>query len=110
MKKGHKKPLKILVVEDDPEILNSLNIALASIGFDIDVLQTGKPIFQNQFVVPDLIIVDKRLPDIDGLEICKYLKSRLITNRSRLSSFHRVLLSAVRQWSPAPRVALKNPL
>lgn len=76
MKKGHKKPLKILVVEDDPDILNELNIALASIGFDVDVLQSGKPILQNQFVVPDLIILDKRLPDIDGLEICKYLKSR----------------------------------
>ena len=76
MKKGHQKPLKILVVEEDPEILNSLNIALASVGFDVDILQTAKPILQNQFVVPDLIIVDKRLPDIDGLEICKYLKSR----------------------------------
>lgn len=76
MKKGHNKPLKILVVEDDPEILNALNIALASIGFDVDVLQSGKPILQNQFVVPDLIILDKRLPDIDGLEICRYLKSR----------------------------------
>ena len=76
MKKAHKKPLKILVVEDDPDILNALIIALASIGFDVDVLQSGKPILQNQFVVPDLIILDKRLPDIDGLEICKYLKSR----------------------------------
>lgn len=76
MKREHKKPLKILVVEDDPEILNGLNIALASIGFDVDVLQSGMPILQNQFVVPDLIILDKLLPDIDGLELCKYLKSR----------------------------------
>ena len=74
MKKEHRKPLKILVVEDDPEILNGLNIALASIGFDVDVLQSGKPILQNQFVVPDLIIIDKRLPDIDGLEATRRLK------------------------------------
>ena len=78
MRSSNKKPLKILVVEDDPDILNALNIALGSVGFDVDVLLTGKPIIQNQFVVPDLFILDKRLPDVDGLEICRYLKSKPI--------------------------------
>jgi len=73
---ARKKPLKILVVEDDPDILNALNIALGSVGFDVDVMLTGTPILQNQFVVPDLFILDKRLPDVDGLEICRYLKSK----------------------------------
>jgi DNA-binding response OmpR family regulator len=76
MRKSNNKPLKILVVEDDPDILNALNIALGSVGFDVDVLLTGKAILQNQFVVPDLFILDKRLPDVDGLEICRYLKSK----------------------------------
>ena len=76
MGRARQKPLKILVVEDDPDILNALNIALGAVGFDVDVLLTGKSILQNQFVVPDLFILDKRLPDVDGLEICRFLKSK----------------------------------
>lgn len=73
---ARKRPLKILVVEDDPDILNALNIALGSVGFDVDVLLNGKCILENRFTVPDVVILDKRLPDVDGLEICRYLKSR----------------------------------
>lgn len=76
MVRTRKQPQKILVVEDDPDILNALNIALSSVGFDVDVLLSGKSILQNRFVVPDLFILDKQLPDIDGLEICRYLKSQ----------------------------------
>lgn len=71
-----KRPLKILVVEDDPDILNALNIALGSVGFDVDVLLNGKCILENRFTVPDIVILDRRLPDVDGLEICEYLKSK----------------------------------
>lgn len=76
MKKVKTKPIKILVIEDNPDILNALNIILGSEGFDVDVLMSGKLVLQNQFVVPDLFIMDKRLPDIDGLDICRYLKSK----------------------------------
>jgi len=72
------KPFRILVIEDDPDILNALNIALGSVGFDVDVLLNGKSVLQNQFVVPDIFILDKRLPDVDGLEICRFLKSKPI--------------------------------
>ena len=76
MRRLKHKPHKILVIEDDPDILNVLNIALASIGFDVDVMLRGKSIFLNQFSVPDLFILDKQLPDVDGLEVCRYLKSK----------------------------------
>lgn len=70
------KPHKILVIEDDPDILNALNIALASLGFDVDVMLRGQSIFLNQFDIPDLFILDKQLPDVDGLDLCRYLKSK----------------------------------
>lgn len=76
MRRLKNKPHKILVIEDDPDILNALNIALASVGFDVDVMLRGKSIFLNQFSVPDLFILDKQLPDVDGLEVCRYLKSK----------------------------------
>jgi len=75
MGQAKKQPVRILVVEGDPDILNALNIVLGSVGFDVDVLLSGSRILKNQFVSPDLFIIDKRLPDIDGLEICRYLKS-----------------------------------
>ena len=75
MKREKRSPLKILVIEDDPDILNDLNIALASVGFDVDVLQAGRSILQNRFVRPDLFIIDTQLPDVNGLEICRFLKN-----------------------------------
>ncbi len=75
MKREKRSPLKILVIEDDPDILNDLNIALASVGFDVDVLQAGNSILQNRFVRPDLFIIDTQLPDVNGLEICRFLKN-----------------------------------
>lgn len=71
-----KTPVKLLVVEDDPDILNALNIFLGTMGFDVDVMLNGKEIMRNQFVAPDLFIIDKRLPEVDGIEICRYVRSR----------------------------------
>ena len=76
MNGGGKIPLRILIVEDDPDILNALNVALGSMGFDVDVLLTGQGILSNRFIVPDLFILDNRLPDVNGLEICRFLKSK----------------------------------
>lgn len=65
-----------MVVEDDPDILNTLNIILGSAGFGVDVLLNGKVILKNQFVLPDLFLIDKQLPDVDGLEICRFLQKK----------------------------------
>ena len=70
-------PLRILVVEEDPDILNALNVALGSMGFDVDVLLKGHSILHNRFRVPDLFILDYRPPDVNGLDICRFLKSKI---------------------------------
>lgn len=76
MRARKNNPVRILVIEDDADILNALNIVLSSVGFDVDVLLQGASIMKNDFVLPDLFIIDKKLPNVDGLEICRYLKSR----------------------------------
>ena len=76
MMQGKTRPLKILIIEDDPDILNALNILFGSEGFDVDVLLKGECILKNQFVRPDLFILDYRLPDTDGLAICRHLRSK----------------------------------
>jgi DNA-binding response OmpR family regulator len=76
MGKVQNKPSKILIIEDDPETLSALNIVLGSVGFDVDVLLKGDNILRNQFVIPDVFLIDKWLPNVDGLDICRYLKSK----------------------------------
>ena len=76
MEKVPNTPSRILIIEDDPEILSALNIVLGSVGFDVDVLLKGDSILRNQFVTPDVFLIDKWLPDVDGLDICRYLKSK----------------------------------
>lgn len=76
MRKVPTTPPRILIIEDDPETLSALNIVLGSVGFDVDVLLKGDSILRNQFVTPDVFLIDKWAPEVDALDICRYLKSK----------------------------------
>jgi DNA-binding response OmpR family regulator len=76
MRKVPTTPSRILIIEDDPETLSALNIVLGSVGFDVDVLLKGDSILRNQFVTPDVFLIDKWVPEVDALDICRYLKSK----------------------------------
>jgi len=67
---------KILIVDDEPDIVELVKINLEKNGFDVISSYTGREIFNlfKKFGI-DLVILDLMLPDIDGLEICKILKS-----------------------------------
>lgn len=68
---------KILIIEDDEDILNLLSYHLESNQFTVKKAQTGREgleIAWNEH--PDIIILDIMLPDMDGFEICKRLKRR----------------------------------
>ena len=67
---------KILIVDDEPDIVELVKINLEKNGFDVISSYTGREIFDlfKKFSI-DLVILDLMLPDIDGLEICKILKS-----------------------------------
>jgi len=67
---------KILIVDDEPDIVELVKINLEKNGFDVISSYTGREIFDlfKKFNI-DLVILDLMLPDIDGLEICKILKS-----------------------------------
>ncbi len=67
---------KILIVDDEPDIVELVKINLEKNGFDVISSYTGREIFNlfKKFSI-DLVILDLMLPDIDGLEICKILKS-----------------------------------
>lgn len=70
------KDSKILIVDDEIEILNLLKIALKKEGFEnIYEAQTGKDAIEKfEQNSPDLAILDVMLPDMEGYDICKHIR------------------------------------
>jgi CheY-like chemotaxis protein len=66
---------KILVVEDDKDIQQVFKIVLKSLGYSVICLEDGASVLQITGDWPDAIILDKQLPGISGIEVCKTLKS-----------------------------------
>lgn len=66
---------KILVVDDDPYILMSLEFLMRKNGFDVMIARNGTETLellkQHQ---PDVVLLDIMMPDVDGYAICKHIK------------------------------------
>ena len=66
---------RILVVEDDPNILLGLKEVLGSEGYEVLVCERGnKAVEEIQKQKPDLVLLDVMLPGLSGFEICKTLR------------------------------------
>jgi two-component system phosphate regulon response regulator PhoB len=68
---------RILVVDDEPDILELVRLALGEAGFAVEVAATAGEAFEAlRRAPPDLAIVDLMLPDASGTEICRQIRSR----------------------------------
>ena len=67
---------RIVVTDDDAGIQDVLKLILERAGYEVDVISNGNDILKNHFVLPDLFILDKQLSGIDGLDVCRHLKSQ----------------------------------
>ncbi|MGA8296819.1 MAG: response regulator transcription factor [Acidimicrobiales bacterium] len=66
---------KVLVVDDEPSIVDSVATVLRYEGFDVDVAQTGRAaLAKAQEARYDLVVLDVMLPDLDGLEVTRRLR------------------------------------
>ena len=66
---------KILVAENERETLELVGFSLSAEGYDILIAATGlEALKQARAVLPDLIILDSMLPDIDGATVCDILR------------------------------------
>jgi len=71
---------KILVIEDEEDIIELLSYNLSKEGFQVTGMTTGEAgIDAARKSPPDLILLDLMLPGLDGLQICKALKSDIAT-------------------------------
>lgn len=67
---------RILVVDDEPYITDLLVAALRFEGFDVDVAASGTEALAKAGAGHDLVLLDVMLPDIEGTEVCRRLRSR----------------------------------
>ena len=71
------KIARILVIEDEPTIIEFLRTGLKYEGYDVLIAPEGKRGLElAEKGTPDLIILDLMLPDIDGIKICKKLRAK----------------------------------
>lgn len=69
---------KILVVDDEPKIVKVLEHTLAREKYTVYTAFDGQEAVEKALrLVPDLIVLDLMLPDIDGFEVCKRVKGKL---------------------------------
>ncbi len=67
---------RILVVEDDPDIAELLRYYLERASHEVDVLSQGQAALAHiRDRQPELVILDRMLPGMDGLEICRQLRA-----------------------------------
>jgi diguanylate cyclase (GGDEF)-like protein len=72
---------RLLVVEDDIDIGNMLKIYFSGMEFDVDVAVRGVDALEKtKQVLPHLIVLDIMLPDIDGYEVCRNLRTSMRTS------------------------------
>ncbi|HUD20607.1 MAG TPA: response regulator [Candidatus Saccharimonadales bacterium] len=69
----------ILLVEDEPLLLDLYKEAFEESGFELEVAENGQEALKKAGDVPDLILLDILLPGINGFEILKRLKARADT-------------------------------
>lgn len=70
----------ILVVDDMPENLLLLSNLLNDRGYKVRSVINGKTALKAAFAkVPDIILLDVNMPDMDGYEVCKFLKASEVT-------------------------------
>jgi DNA-binding response OmpR family regulator len=66
---------KIFLVDDDEDLQHILQTSLTKADFDVTVFGNGYAIIEITDEWPDIFILDIELPDINGLEICKWVKT-----------------------------------
>ena len=71
------RPVRVLVVDDEPLIVEMLSMGLSYEGFEVSVARTGhEALDQARAVNPDVVVLDIMLPGMDGIEVCRRLRAQ----------------------------------
>ena len=68
---------KILVVDDEPNIIELAKLYLEREGYEVAGVASGHDALSRLSIInPDLIVLDLMLPDIDGFEVCRQIRTK----------------------------------
>ena len=74
------KRIHVVAIDDVSDILDLIQYNLTKEGMDVDVFINGNEAIRHiQEVKPDVIVSDWMMPELDGLEVCRILKSHIQT-------------------------------
>jgi two-component system, OmpR family, phosphate regulon response regulator PhoB len=89
---------KIVVAEDNTDMLFILDTVLQDAGYNVEAIPNGVPIInRHKGEWPDLFILDKDMPFIDGIALAKFLKIKPETRDIpiiMISAYHRLKIKA----------------
>ena len=72
--------MKALIVEDDPEARKVLSLILKLDGYEISTASGGAEAVQAMMkMTPDLVLLDVMMPDMDGYQVCGWVRSNPAT-------------------------------
>src|SRR5476649_1278085 len=89
MMDGERK-FKILVVEDDAQILRVLDLELKHEGYEVETARDGLTGLERALKEPDLVVLDLMLPKLDGMEVATRIRAKsrvpiiMLTARDRI--------------------------
>jgi signal transduction histidine kinase len=68
-------PLRVLVIEDNEDVADTIAAWLAELGHDVGVARTGRAGYEQVLLRrPDLVLCDLGLPEMDGVELCRRVR------------------------------------
>ena len=69
--------MRVLMVEDDPDILDVTAYALRKYGYDVQGVTDGAAAFERwEISRPDVVLLDVNLPHVSGMEVCRKIRER----------------------------------
>ncbi len=76
---------KVLIVDDDPSILLSLEFLMAKQGYRVFIARNGTEALEIiQAQAPHVIVLDVMMPDMDGYDVCQFVRKRKEWNYIRI--------------------------
>lgn len=106
IKKDASRPLRILVTDDDPHMLEVTKLVLESNGYQVTTAQNGIEALERiEKDTPDLLILDLLMPKMDGFDVIKSLHERSGPDGFRIPI---LILSAVKEDSSRRRYELET--
>ncbi len=67
---------KIFAIDDEPDILELLSINIKKAGYDVETFEDSESLMKRlESKIPDLMVLDVMLPEVDGFEICRNIRN-----------------------------------